>query len=316
MEKKIFTVSLVAIILAFSSVAVFNVIVKSDVFSSKNTGSGPGNDGGGTAPEPATDPGDGGTHLPAITYHANGGSSAEGDVHVESSSSIAGCMFTKPYAQFVSWNTKADGCGNTFNAGDAVTSDCELYAKWRYAKFWVNGSFPTLHFQFKDSGGTFSDIGTDASYHMTVQNPVVRIRDTISSPDAVCYFGAHTVYFETSGGTMKNSHVLTLKNGTFSDVTRDASGNIDITLDNSSVTDLELEVTYSSTANTSVRFLFGSGGTLGECSKEIVVGDMNSCLTTVFQKDGVDQIGWKDKNGTFLALADAQGTKYIFARYP
>ena len=66
----------------------------------------------------------------SITYKANGGS---GEDVEEDANLVADCplSFTAPSGKaFAGWNTKSDGTGDSYAAGDAVEEDLTLYAQW------------------------------------------------------------------------------------------------------------------------------------------------------------------------------------------
>lgn len=75
-----------------------------------------------------------------VKYLANGGSGAiiKPETYITGEEvTIAANTFTKTGADFDSWNTKADGSGTTYKAGDKYTfketdSDLTLYAQWTY----------------------------------------------------------------------------------------------------------------------------------------------------------------------------------------
>lgn len=76
-----------------------------------------------------------------ITYYPNGGSGSMAPTYVEHGSTsalIKSNGFTVPAGhEFISWNTKADGSGDTYIPGTYVsniTSDLALYAQWRERK--------------------------------------------------------------------------------------------------------------------------------------------------------------------------------------
>ena len=69
-------------------------------------------------------------HAPAttytITYDANGGSGTMENT----TNTVADCEFTYSGKDFVEWNTKADGTGESYAPGDNATKDLDLYAIW------------------------------------------------------------------------------------------------------------------------------------------------------------------------------------------
>ena len=82
---------------------------------------------------------------PTVTYNANGGSGSmttdtltpdlDGNLYTYENYSVRGCTFTKSNASFTGWNTKADGTGTAYSAGQTITSlsssdPITLYAQW------------------------------------------------------------------------------------------------------------------------------------------------------------------------------------------
>lgn len=69
-----------------------------------------------------------------VSYNANGGIGSMSSVSVDENQSvtIAQNTFTRSGYEFTSWNTKANGSGTTYKAGDklVVTTDVTLYAQW------------------------------------------------------------------------------------------------------------------------------------------------------------------------------------------
>ena len=70
-----------------------------------------------------------------VSYNANGGIGSMSSVSVDENQSvtIAQNTFTRSGYEFTSWNTKANGSGTTYKAGDklVVTADVTLYAQWK-----------------------------------------------------------------------------------------------------------------------------------------------------------------------------------------
>lgn len=72
-----------------------------------------------------------------VTYMANGGKGAMTDPNspykLHDTVQVAKCGFTNAGKTFVSWNTKADGSGTTYVAGDKfyIKGDVTLYAIWK-----------------------------------------------------------------------------------------------------------------------------------------------------------------------------------------
>ena len=72
--------------------------------------------------------------ISTLTFDENGGSGAQETLRFFSGqTSMVSCMFTAPEGKvFSGWNTKADGSGVSYSAGDSymVTGDATLYAQW------------------------------------------------------------------------------------------------------------------------------------------------------------------------------------------
>ena len=82
---------------------------------------------------------------PTVTYNANGGSGSmttdvlepnlSAQLYTYENYSVRGCTFTKSGASFEGWNTKADGTGTHYSAGQVISSlsssdPITLYAQW------------------------------------------------------------------------------------------------------------------------------------------------------------------------------------------
>ncbi len=67
-----------------------------------------------------------------VHYNGNGGTSGDKSSYTIDESSVSANKFTKEGKTFVSWNTKADGTGTTYKAGDAIDyyGYTILYAQW------------------------------------------------------------------------------------------------------------------------------------------------------------------------------------------
>ncbi len=65
-----------------------------------------------------------------VIYKANNGTE-DADVVDAAALKVKGCTFSKEDAYFIGWNTAADGNGDAYAEGDAVTSDLTLYAQWK-----------------------------------------------------------------------------------------------------------------------------------------------------------------------------------------
>ena len=61
-----------------------------------------------------------------ITYDANGGTNSMENT----TNTVADCGFTYDGKDFVEWNTKADGTGDSYAPGDKATKNLDLYAIW------------------------------------------------------------------------------------------------------------------------------------------------------------------------------------------
>lgn len=74
-----------------------------------------------------------------VTYKANGGTGE--DVEDDAATTVADNTFTAPATKaFVGWNTKANGSGKDYAAGDAVDDNLTLYAQWRYKVYYIASS--------------------------------------------------------------------------------------------------------------------------------------------------------------------------------
>lgn len=72
-----------------------------------------------------------------VFYNANGGYGNmfnEGALQLSESFTLPKCSFTHSSLEFDSWNTKADGSGTSYNAGDSLTLEntkITFYAQWK-----------------------------------------------------------------------------------------------------------------------------------------------------------------------------------------
>ncbi|MBQ3182854.1 MAG: InlB B-repeat-containing protein, partial [Clostridia bacterium] len=100
---------------------------------------------------------------PAVTYNANGGSGSMDTEYVKYSDinlvngtavttyesyTIAGNEFINGDSEFIGWNTKADGSGTSYSAGQSVnfSTPTTLYAQWKVAE--------KINVTFYDNDGT------------------------------------------------------------------------------------------------------------------------------------------------------------------
>lgn len=72
-----------------------------------------------------------------VTYNANGGTGSMTDT--KTGEPVTASTFTRKGYRFVGWNTRADGTGQSVNAGDVAsfTTDTTLYAQWQVASHTV-----------------------------------------------------------------------------------------------------------------------------------------------------------------------------------
>lgn len=107
-----------------------------------------------------------------LTYKANGGLGADrvlslrnNDIHV-----VQGNMFSQEGYEFMGWNTKADGSGDSFQpgaeiiVGNSAPTPNELYAKWQHKQYSVdyvsglNGTINGLTPQTVSHGGSTTEV--------------------------------------------------------------------------------------------------------------------------------------------------------------
>lgn len=70
-------------------------------------------------------------YFTGVTYEGNGGITDGGDEsYVIDSSEVQPCEFINANREFQSWNTKKDGSGTSYEAGDSVGIGTTLYAIW------------------------------------------------------------------------------------------------------------------------------------------------------------------------------------------
>ena len=65
-----------------------------------------------------------------VTYYGNGGSLGETDSFKSLETIVKDCDFKNGSKAFMSWNTKSDGTGKKYMAGDNVALGTKLYAQW------------------------------------------------------------------------------------------------------------------------------------------------------------------------------------------
>ena len=65
-----------------------------------------------------------------VTYYGNGGSLGETDSFKSLETTAKECDFKNGTKAFLSWNTKSDGTGKKYMAGDYVALGTKLYAQW------------------------------------------------------------------------------------------------------------------------------------------------------------------------------------------
>lgn len=72
-----------------------------------------------------------------VMYNANGGTGSMTDT--KTGEPVTASTFTRKGYRFVGWNTRADGTGQSVNAGDVAsfTTDTTLYAQWQVASHTV-----------------------------------------------------------------------------------------------------------------------------------------------------------------------------------
>lgn len=93
----------------------------------------------------------------SITYMPNGGSGAEFITDDNATEVAEGTLFTAPASSaFVEWNTQADGNGDSYLPGAAVTADLTLFAQWKTSytvTFDLQGHGDAIDLQNIVSGG-------------------------------------------------------------------------------------------------------------------------------------------------------------------
>ena len=128
----------------------------------------------GTTLPPDGDGGDGGDGTPVtfiVRYDANGGSGfmsnsvcAEGDSFL-----VKDCTFSKAGMVFQSWNTKADGSGETYQPADVLTptANMTLYAIWGSGS--AGPEVWTVRYDANGGSGTMKDSTCDKGDSITVK---------------------------------------------------------------------------------------------------------------------------------------------------
>ena len=126
---------------------------------------------GGSTPPPDGDGGDGTPVTLIVRYNANGGSGfmpnsvcTEGDSFL-----VKDCTFSKAGMVFQSWNTKADGSGETYQPADVLTptANMTLYAIWGSGS--AGPEVWTVRYDANGGSGTMKDSTCDKGDSITVK---------------------------------------------------------------------------------------------------------------------------------------------------
>ena len=112
--------------------------------------------------------------LYTIYFNANGGSGSMNSIELEEGKNftIPSNPFTRTDYEFVGWNTKADGSGASYDAGESLTltTDLTLYAQWKeIIKYY------TLLFNANGGSGSMNSIELEEGKNFTIpSNPFSR----------------------------------------------------------------------------------------------------------------------------------------------
>ena len=110
-----------------------------------------------------------------VTYNANGGKGtmASQTVNAGNSVTIKANTFTRSDHTFTGWNTRADGTGTGYAAGNTITpnSNLTLYAQWNYTG---GGSYEPdearLHFNSRGGTEVEGEVGENPFYFNPYEN--------------------------------------------------------------------------------------------------------------------------------------------------
>lgn len=133
-----------------------------------------GGSGGSSGSGDAGTPGDSGTTTTTtltITYDGNGGSASGATTYTSEGYTVAANLFSNGELEFDEWNTRADGRGEDYDAGDIIrtTGTITLYAIWDY-RDWDDYSITSLTISGADAGLTYylddgyEDVITQSNY--------------------------------------------------------------------------------------------------------------------------------------------------------
>lgn len=227
-----------------------------------------------------------------ITYFANG---ATGNVDKQTATSEAADQsFTLSKADnlkrdgytFDGWNTKADGSGTSYKAGDTLkvsksTPNVELYAKWKQVKKWT----ATIKYNANGGTGTISDSTTEVTDKDSVELAVKKI-------EGFTYQG------------YKFSHWNTKSDGSGTKYDPEKK----VTLKEDSAT-LELFAIWTKIEPWTATVKYNANGGTGAIADATVsVTDTDSTEVTIAKADGITKEGYMF-NG-WNTKADGSGTSY------
>ena len=109
-----------------------------------------------------------------LSFNANGGNGSMNSIELEEGKNftIPSNPFTRTDYEFVGWNTKADGSGASYTAGEnlTLTTDLTLYAQWKeIIKYY------TLSFNANGGNGSMNSIELEEGKNFTIpSNPFTR----------------------------------------------------------------------------------------------------------------------------------------------
>lgn len=177
-----------------------------------------------------------------VNYHGNGGTYEGKSVYGYTSHTVQSNQFTKSGSTFQSWNTKADGTGTTYKAGDNISyssgSTVDLYAIW-YSGHYLTSTTVGMYSTLTYNGSTLTTTNTplpdggSATLTLAPKNSIVEGSLTVEG-DRVTYqhqgdARTYTYYavFTFGGNT---SYTIVANDDTFSiTVTYDGSSDVNVT---------------------------------------------------------------------------------------
>ena len=163
-----------------------------------------------------------------LSFNANAGSGSMNSIELEEGKkfTIPSNPFTRTDYEFVGWNTKADGSGASYAAGEnlTLTTDLTLYAQWKENK--ISGT---------DNDHDYVDLGLPSGTLWATCNVGA------DSPED---YGDYFAWGETESKSTYNWSTYKLCNGSYSTQTKYCTSSSYGTVDNKTTLDLADDAAY------------------------------------------------------------------------